>query len=135
MMETLTEAITRRLMEKNEPSAIAREMVDEKVKALIPHLKDGSCICIRNVYRDIPEFEISNLESVEIFIRETYTDKTVVISKRDIERNFRILRFDSPNYVSFETAVKAIHMAFDRLPDRCQYFEKAEDCIVFKVNI
>lgn len=135
MKEMLTEAITRNLVEKNEPFAVARKLVDEKIMSLIPHLKDGSCISIRNVYTDIAEFEIHRLESIEIFIREKYTDKAVVISKSDIEKAFQILRFDSLNAVNFETAVEAIHMAFDRLPKRCQFFEYTEDGIIFNVNI
>ena len=135
MMESLTEAIARSMIERNEPNAIAREMVDEKVKALISHLKDGSCIYIRNIYKDIPEFEMQNLESIEIFIKEGHTEKAVVISIRDIEKAFKLLRFDCQNPVDFKTASDAIHEAFHGLPNRCPYFKTADEGIVFKVNI
>ena len=129
MSETLTETITRNLIERNESFAVAAKFVDEKMKTLIPHLKNGSNVIIRKFYMDIPEFEIRNIDGVEIFIKDT--EKKVVIFRKDIETDFKIQNSNSTNSVKFEKAVEAIHNAFDKLPLRCPYFKYGEDGIIF----
>ena len=44
MKETLTEAIAKNLVEKKEPFAVARELVDGKIKLMIPYLKSTTTI-------------------------------------------------------------------------------------------
>ena len=134
MKETLTEAITRKLLEKSNVNTVAREFVDEKMKSLIPYLEDGFCIELRNFYMDIPEFEICNIDGVEIFIKDAR--KVVIIFRKDIENAFNIQSSSSSNSLKLKAAIDAIHIAFDRLPLRCPYFEHGKGgCIKFKTFI
>ena len=133
MNETLTEAITRNLLERNELFAVARELVDKKIKNLIPHLENGSKVSIRKFYMDIPEFEVHSIDGIEIFIKDS--EKVVVISKNDIKEAFKIVESTSSNSIKFEDAMEAIYLAFYGIPHRCPYFELGHCCLSFETFI
>ena len=133
MKNSLTEAITRKLVERNEPYVIVCEVLEDKLLDLIPHLRDMSCINIRNIYKDIPEFEVHSLDGVEIVVRDT--EHKVVISIEEINKALQSSSVDSSNPLSPEEAVEAMHIAFHWLPHRCPYFKHGKDCLIFRTMI
>ena len=133
MKKSFTEEITRKLVERNEPYVIVCEVLEAKLLELIPHLGDMSCINMRNIYKDIPEFEVHSIDSVEIATRDN--KHKVVISIEEINKVFHNSSVDPSNPLSPKEAVEIMHIAFFRLPHRCPYFKHGNDCLIFRTMI
>ena len=118
-MKNLDEAIKGVLLERFNPSEVARTLIDRKILEIVPFLNEGDSIKLEE--RKHISFEKGECFNGFELSASNNKAPVVVLTKQEIMEAFNIPE-DAP--VDWPIAINSLRFAFYGLPERSKYFKK-----------